>query len=121
MVFKYLYYRYYQFFEKQNFRKNPKAKARGIIVGILALNVFTILSIVKEYLYEFTISPLIFILIPILLIILTTIILNNTLSDKIIQAYSNYTSRQLLVRRIFSNTYIAGSIILFFKFMENLT
>ena len=121
MVLKYLYFRYYQFFGKQSFRKNPKAKARGIIVGLLALNVFTLLSLVKEYFYNFTINPITFILIPIILIILTNIIFNNVLTDEIINTYSTYTRKQLLIRKFFSYLYIAGSIILFFVFMENLT
>jgi len=121
MIFKYLYFRYYKFFGKQSFRKNPKGKARGIIIGLLVLNVFTLLSIVKKYFYNFTINPITFILIPIILIILTYIIFNKVLTDKIITTYSTYTRKQLLIRKFFSYIYIAGSIILFFVFMENLT
>lgn len=121
MVFKYLYFSFYQVFEKQKFRKNPRAKARGIITGLLTLNVFTILSIVKKYLYEFTITPIIFILIPIILIVITNIVLNNHLSDKIIYIYSTYTKKQLLTRKFLTLFYIIGSIVLFFLFMENLT
>lgn len=121
MVFKYLYFRFFQIFEKQNFRKNTKVKARGIIVGLLTLNVFTILSIVKKYYFYFRIEPIIFILIPIVLILVTGLIFNKNVSEKIIKVYSAYTKKQLLVRRVLSNIYIIGSIILFFIFMENLT
>lgn len=108
------------FFKKQKYRKNPSSKASGVVGGLLLLNVFTLFSILKKYIFEYTVSPLVFILIVILTIILSNLIFNKKRLDKTIDRYSDYSKQKLMTRRIITNLYIVLSIILFFIFMNNL-
>jgi hypothetical protein len=117
----FIFYRSYVFFEKQKYRKKPASKASGVVGGLILLNVYTILSIVKANFINYTINSLLFILIAIAIIILASLIFNSKKLRRLVDKYSTFTKRQLVIRRVFGNIYIILSIILFFKYMVNLT
>lgn len=117
----YLFYKFYLFFKKQKYRRNPSSKASGIISGLLLLNIYTVLSIIKNNFYEYTINGLVFISIVLLTTVLTSFVFNKKRLGKAIKRYSTYSNQKLILIRIFANLYIALSIILFFVFMDNLT
>lgn len=121
MIYNYLFYRLNLVFKKQKYRKNPTSKASGVIGGLLLLNIYTILSILKKYFVDYTISPLTFTIIVVLTIVLSNFVFNKKRFDKAIKQYSGYSRRQLIARRVIANLYITLSIILFFIFMDNLT
>lgn len=120
MIFDYLYYRNYLFFERQQYRRNPRLKAIAVLVGLLTLNVYTVLSIVRRFSNEFAISSLAFISIPIVLIVLMNLIISKKVSDSIVSTFKSFTKKQLLTNRIAANAYVIASIVLFFVFMSNL-
>lgn len=117
----FIFYWSYIFFDKQKYRKSPASKASGVVGGVMLLNVFTILSIVKTNFINYTINSLFFILIAILTIILASLVFNSKRLSKLIEKYSTLSKRQLMIRRVVGNIYIILSIILFFKYMVNLT
>ncbi|PIF06410.1 MAG: hypothetical protein CSA36_01600 [Draconibacterium sp.] len=117
----FIFYRLYLFFDKQKYRKNPASKASGLVGGLMLLNVYTILSIVKTNLMNYTINSFLFILIAILTIVLASLIFNSKRLSKLVEKYSTFTKRELMIRRMVGYIYIILSIILFFKYMVNLT
>jgi hypothetical protein len=109
------------FFDKQKYRKRPISKASGVIGGLILLNVYTVLSIVKSNFINYTINSIFFILIAILTIISASLMFNSKKLSKLVEEYSTFTKRQFMIRRVVGNIYIILSIILFFKYMVNLT
>lgn len=117
----FIFYRSYLFFEKQKYRKKPASKASGVVGGLILLNIYAILSIVKTYLFSYTVNPLFFVLIAILTIVFASVVFNSRRIYKLIERYSKCSKKQLIIKRIIGNAYIVLSIILFFKCMVNLT
>lgn len=121
MIYNYLFFKCYLFFKNQKYRKNPVSKASGIIGGLLLLNIYTVLSVLKKYFFDYTISTFLFISIIILTIIITNLFFNKKKIVRITKQYSACTRQQLLVKKMMSSLYIVISIAMFFIFMSNLT
>ncbi len=117
----FIFYRSYLFFEKQKYRKKPTSKASGVVGGLMLLNIYAILSIVKTHFFNYTVNSLFFVLIAILTIVFASLIFNSRRISKLIDKYSKCSKKQLIIKRIIGNIYIVLSIILFFKYMVNLT
>lgn len=121
MVFNLIFYRSYLFFAKQKFRKDPVIKASGMIGGIILLNVFTIMSLIKSYIVDYAVNEFQFIIITIIVVLVAMKLYNEKKLKKINNKYSKYPNQRLRTLTIFSGIYAVISIIMFFAFMVNLT
>ncbi len=116
----FIFYRLYLFFKKQKYRRKPVSKASGVIEGLILLNVYTILSVIKTHFLDYTINLVSFVLIGLLTIVLASLAFTSAKINKLEEKYSTFSKKQLIIRRIIGNIYIILSLILFFKYMVNL-
>lgn len=120
MIIRFIYYKSFLFFTKQTYRRNIKIKSYGVLVILLTMNIYTLLSIIKALKPSFSITSVTFILIPLLLLGILSLIFTKKISDRIVESFNRHNDRQILFIKISTIIYIIGSIVLFFVFMNNL-
>ncbi len=115
-----LFYGFYLSAKKHNSR-NPTNKAMGVISLIVMINVTTVLSIIKNYIYSFNID--LWILFAIIIgfsILLVKLIYSKVKIQYILRSREEYSIDKNLKLKRLSNLYYFMSFVFMVVFIENL-
>ncbi|RLD37377.1 MAG: hypothetical protein DRI74_06905 [Bacteroidetes bacterium] len=115
-----LFYGFYLSAKKHNSR-NPTNKAMGVISLIVMINVTTVLSIIKGYIYSFNID--LWILFAIIIgfsILLVKLIYSKVKIQYILRSREEYSIDKNLKLKRLSNLYYFMSFVFMVVFIENL-
>lgn len=121
MIFNIVFYRSYLFFNNQEHSRNSVSNANGVVTGFISLNIYTVLSFIKNYIMDFSINLLYLILLVIFITVLIGILFDKNKINRLSEKYSQYSKKKIFIMRFIVTLYYILSFFFFFLFLDNIT